>query len=253
MSKAKWAKHLGEATGKSIRWYLRWNERDDIIIRCGGFPNVSMMGTQGAINYNPKLLPRQAGYPMALPPPEEAISPFIIHDLGIQDGGCHRNIWQAWRSVVRKGPEWGARSCSILSSCLTFEDPRLNASGKPRSNPAGPHGPLERKSYDNLAHTSGRGQTRKPAKRAGLGQQSKKERDQALAEKEELKTALVESQKKEAELSQLQEKAYLLEDESARARLQSKHLENQRRKMLAELVEERAKTIEVEIQAEAAT
>ncbi|RDX85211.1 hypothetical protein CR513_33648, partial [Mucuna pruriens] len=58
MSKAEWTKHLDEATKKSISWYSRWNERDDMIIRCGEFPNVLVLGTQGAINYNPELLPR---------------------------------------------------------------------------------------------------------------------------------------------------------------------------------------------------
>ncbi|RDX97957.1 hypothetical protein CR513_19201, partial [Mucuna pruriens] len=55
MSKAEWTNHLDEATEKSIRWYPRLNERDDTIFRCGGFPNVPLMGTQGAINYNPEL------------------------------------------------------------------------------------------------------------------------------------------------------------------------------------------------------
>ncbi|RDX81457.1 hypothetical protein CR513_37859, partial [Mucuna pruriens] len=86
------AKHLDEAIEKSIRWYLRWNERDDTIIRWGGFPNVPLMGTQGAINYNLKLLLKQASYPMALPLPKKAIIPFFIHDLGVQDNGCLRNI-----------------------------------------------------------------------------------------------------------------------------------------------------------------
>ncbi|RDX78147.1 hypothetical protein CR513_41626, partial [Mucuna pruriens] len=74
MSKAEWTKHLDEATEKSI-------------YRCGGFLNVPLLGTKGAINYNPESVPRQVGYPMALPPPEEAITPFIIHDLGAQDRG----------------------------------------------------------------------------------------------------------------------------------------------------------------------
>ncbi|RDY10544.1 hypothetical protein CR513_04914, partial [Mucuna pruriens] len=87
MSKAKWTKHLDEATEKSIRWYPRWNERGDTIIRCGGFPNVPLMGTKGAINYNLELVPKQVSYPITLPPPEEAITPFIIHALGAQDRG----------------------------------------------------------------------------------------------------------------------------------------------------------------------
>ncbi|RDY04130.1 hypothetical protein CR513_12193, partial [Mucuna pruriens] len=94
-----------------------------------------MLGTQWAINYNPELVPRQAGYPMALPLPEEVITPFITDDLGAHDGRCLRDVHQAWRSVVRKGPEWGPQSCGASSSykawlqdrleqaSLTFEDP----------------------------------------------------------------------------------------------------------------------------------
>ncbi|RDX86858.1 hypothetical protein CR513_31753, partial [Mucuna pruriens] len=37
-------------------------------IGCKGYPNVPLSGTQGAINYNPELVSRQAGYPMIEPP-----------------------------------------------------------------------------------------------------------------------------------------------------------------------------------------
>ncbi|RDX73764.1 hypothetical protein CR513_46571, partial [Mucuna pruriens] len=116
MSKAEWTRHLDEVSKKSIHWYPQCNERDDTIIRCGAFPNVPLISTQGAINYNPKLVLRQAGYPMALPPFDEAITPFVIHDLGVQNGECLKKIRQAWRSVIRKGLEWGPRSCRASSS-----------------------------------------------------------------------------------------------------------------------------------------
>ncbi|RDX93867.1 hypothetical protein CR513_23818, partial [Mucuna pruriens] len=47
-----------------------------------GFPNVPLMGTQGTIYYNLEL----AGYPMVLPPSEEAVAPFVIHGIGTQNG-----------------------------------------------------------------------------------------------------------------------------------------------------------------------
>ncbi|RDX76681.1 hypothetical protein CR513_43303, partial [Mucuna pruriens] len=84
MTKAEWTICLDEATEKSIRWYPRWNKREDVTIKCRGFSNVPLMGTQGAINYNPVLTLRQAGYVMVLPPSEEVITPFVIHDLGVQ-------------------------------------------------------------------------------------------------------------------------------------------------------------------------
>ncbi|RDX93030.1 hypothetical protein CR513_24763, partial [Mucuna pruriens] len=57
----------------------QWNERGDMINCYGGFPNVPLMGTQGAINCNPELTLYQAGYPMVLPPSEEAMMLFILH------------------------------------------------------------------------------------------------------------------------------------------------------------------------------
>ncbi|RDX82953.1 hypothetical protein CR513_36198, partial [Mucuna pruriens] len=122
MSEVEWMRHLDEASKKTIRWYPQWNEREDTIIKCGGFLNVPLMGTQGAINYNSELVPRQAGYPMALPPFEEATTPFVMHDLGMQNGEFLKKIRQAWRSIVRKGPESRLEQVS-----LTFGVPWLNA------------------------------------------------------------------------------------------------------------------------------
>ncbi|RDX72164.1 hypothetical protein CR513_48399, partial [Mucuna pruriens] len=51
-----------------IHWYPPWNEREHMIIRYGGYPNVPFLGTQGAINYKPELASRQVGYPMIRAP-----------------------------------------------------------------------------------------------------------------------------------------------------------------------------------------
>ncbi|RDY00945.1 hypothetical protein CR513_15792, partial [Mucuna pruriens] len=67
LTKAEWTARLDEAIERFIRWHPQWNKREDVIIRCGGFPNIPLMGTQGAINCNPKLTLCQARYPMVLP------------------------------------------------------------------------------------------------------------------------------------------------------------------------------------------
>ncbi|RDX71673.1 hypothetical protein CR513_48947, partial [Mucuna pruriens] len=36
MSRVEWTRCLDEALEKSIRWYLQWNKREDVIIKCGG-------------------------------------------------------------------------------------------------------------------------------------------------------------------------------------------------------------------------
>ncbi|RDY06635.1 hypothetical protein CR513_09338, partial [Mucuna pruriens] len=43
--KVEWVTRLDEATEKTIRWYLQWNERESVIIKCEGFPNIPIMGT----------------------------------------------------------------------------------------------------------------------------------------------------------------------------------------------------------------
>jgi len=48
----------------SVNWFPRWKEgRTGVLISCGGFPNVPLMGTRGCISYNPVLAIRKLGYP----------------------------------------------------------------------------------------------------------------------------------------------------------------------------------------------
>ncbi|RDX73411.1 hypothetical protein CR513_46988, partial [Mucuna pruriens] len=119
-----------------------------MIIRCGGFPNVPLMGTQGAINYNPELVPRQAGYPMALSPFEESITPFIS---------------MTWKHKTRGVSGMYDKLGGVLleQARLTFRDPQLNTNREPHSSHAGLHGPLKRKSDDSLEHPSGKGANKK--------------------------------------------------------------------------------------------
>ncbi|RDY04082.1 hypothetical protein CR513_12249, partial [Mucuna pruriens] len=103
MTNKEWAQHLRHATERTVCWYPKWNEWKDIIYKCGGFPNVPLMGTQGCTNYNPTLVLRQFGYPMILPLIEEAITLFMVYGLGAQNGELFRRIMQAWRNVLKKG------------------------------------------------------------------------------------------------------------------------------------------------------
>ncbi|RDX79149.1 hypothetical protein CR513_40462, partial [Mucuna pruriens] len=161
LTKGEWTTCLDEATKKSIHWYSQQNEREDVIIKCGGFLNVPLMGTQGAINYNPELMLRQAGYPMVLPLIERAITPFIIHGIGMQNGEYIKRIRHAWKSIIRKGPEWGLWSCAASSSykawlkhrleqiSLTFNDPRFDTAKEPNLRSIEPQRPSKRNREDD--------------------------------------------------------------------------------------------------------
>ncbi|RDX97833.1 hypothetical protein CR513_19351, partial [Mucuna pruriens] len=100
--------YLRQSTYKLVRWYLKWNEREDVIYRCGGFPNVPLMGTQGCINYNTTTALRQLGYPITHPPMEELVTLFVVHGLRLQ------NV--AWGNVIKKGQELGPRSYGTSAS-----------------------------------------------------------------------------------------------------------------------------------------
>ncbi|KAL5187021.1 hypothetical protein HKD37_05G012766 [Glycine soja] len=75
---ANWDQLLASKEGASVNWFPRWKEgRTGVLISCGGFPNVPLMGTRGCISYNPVLAIRQLGYPMRGEPLEDELMPII--------------------------------------------------------------------------------------------------------------------------------------------------------------------------------
>ncbi|RDX89118.1 hypothetical protein CR513_29198, partial [Mucuna pruriens] len=168
------------------------------------------MGTQGAINCNPELALRQAGYPMVLPLSEEAVTPFIFHDLGAQEGEYLRKIHQAWKKVIKKGPEWGLRSygassgykswlwCRLETTFLTFNDPR-------------------EREFEVIAREKGLREL---------------EREQTLLEKEELTTTLEDARSREGnakdQIRQLREQIDLLKAEVVGHRFHNEYLERKK-------------------------
>jgi len=79
---------LASKEGVSVNWFPRWKEgRTGILISCGKFPNVPLMGTRGCINYNPVLAIRQLGYPMRGVPSEEGLIPFITRGFNSTNVG----------------------------------------------------------------------------------------------------------------------------------------------------------------------
>ena len=75
---ASWDQLLANKEGASVNWFPRWKEgRARVLIPCGGFPNVPLMGTRGCISYNLVLAIRQLGYPMRGEPLEEELTPVI--------------------------------------------------------------------------------------------------------------------------------------------------------------------------------
>ncbi|KAH1250168.1 hypothetical protein GmHk_05G013386 [Glycine max] len=103
---ANWDRLLASKEGASINWFPRWKEgRIEILISCGKFPNVPLMGTRGCINYNPVLAIRQLGYPMKGAPSEEGLTPFITQGFNSTNAGVLQRVHKAWEMSQRKDKE----------------------------------------------------------------------------------------------------------------------------------------------------
>ena len=57
----KWPKRVMSLTSHDIRWHDLRVDTSEIILSCGDFPNVPLIGTKCCINYNPLLALRQLG------------------------------------------------------------------------------------------------------------------------------------------------------------------------------------------------
>ncbi|KAL5154093.1 hypothetical protein HKD37_19G053524 [Glycine soja] len=103
---ANWDQPLANKEGASINWFPRWKEgRVGVLISCGGFPNVPLMGTRGCISYNPVLVIRPLGYPMRRAPLEEELTPIITRGFNKTNMEALQKVRKAWEMVQKKDKE----------------------------------------------------------------------------------------------------------------------------------------------------
>ncbi|KAH1198092.1 hypothetical protein GmHk_18G051725 [Glycine max] len=103
---ANWDQLLANQEGASINWFPRWKERRvGVLISCGGFLNVPLMGTGGCISYNPVLAIRQLGYPMRGAPLEEELVPVISRGFNKSNMETFQKGRKAWEVVREKDKE----------------------------------------------------------------------------------------------------------------------------------------------------
>ncbi|XP_050875414.1 uncharacterized protein LOC127079045 [Lathyrus oleraceus] len=74
-----WAQKLAPLNEGSILMYPKKIDPENIIINCGSFPNVPLIGSKGCINYYHVLALRQLGHPIWEWPKEAEIEEFILH------------------------------------------------------------------------------------------------------------------------------------------------------------------------------
>jgi len=103
---ANWDQLLSNKEGASVNWLPRWKEgRTRVLVSCGGFPNVPLMGTRGCISYNHVLTIRQLGYPMRGPPLEEELAAVISRGFNETNVEILQKVRKAWEVVQKKDKE----------------------------------------------------------------------------------------------------------------------------------------------------
>lgn len=97
-----WPQKLDALTPEAVNWYTPSIGKSKVIMSCGDFPNVPLIGSQGCINYNPILALRQLGYPMEVKPEREQLEPFILENFGKENTILLEKIKNAWILIHKK-------------------------------------------------------------------------------------------------------------------------------------------------------
>ena len=71
-------------TTEDILWYSRAYDDVNVILNCGNFPNVSLIGTKGGTNYNPRLALCHLGYPLMHKLDPEHVEEFVLYEGVLQ-------------------------------------------------------------------------------------------------------------------------------------------------------------------------
>ncbi|WJX71853.1 hypothetical protein P8452_55799 [Trifolium repens] len=131
MNAHEWSQKMISLTECSILWHARKINEREVIISCGDFPNVPLIGSRGCINYNPILAIRQLGYPMSRKPNDEVLKEFVLHDTNTNDPSTLQKIIQSWAQVHRKGNELRKRGITIKEPYSQWIKERVKKIGLP--------------------------------------------------------------------------------------------------------------------------
>ncbi|XP_050919737.1 uncharacterized protein LOC127137309 [Lathyrus oleraceus] len=114
----RWSNHLIGLTSKNLNWYkpgLGKLGNKEIIVKCGGFPNVPLLGIRGGVNYNPTLARRQLGYALRVPPTDRVVMESLSYNVP-DNTRMMEKVAKAWENVHLEGSAYfGKRDAGIYS------------------------------------------------------------------------------------------------------------------------------------------
>jgi len=105
----KWTQRIMSLTSYDIKWQAyRINVRN-VIMSCGEFRNVPLIGTRGCINYNPVLSLRQLGFVMNERPQDVEIAENVYFEKR-SDPARLEQVGKAWENIgIKDGSVLGKK------------------------------------------------------------------------------------------------------------------------------------------------
>ncbi|XP_058725979.1 uncharacterized protein LOC131597290 [Vicia villosa] len=128
---SKWVERIMGLRAKDIVWYNSALDDREVIMSCGKFKNVPLMGLRGGINYNPILAKRTFGYAFISPPEQTEIAENIFYHVATDNGQMAEAV-QAWKSICwRDKKHFGQRDCATYEDYTKWVESVVAVQGMP--------------------------------------------------------------------------------------------------------------------------
>ncbi|KAL5159112.1 hypothetical protein HKD37_15G043466 [Glycine soja] len=129
--KLSWPRRIMTLDPSDIVWYQAASDVGEIIVSCGEYPNVPLLGMRGGISYNPLLARRQFGYPIKTKPNNLALTNEFYLNHGDHSNKRER-FAQAWSAIRRLNrSQLGKKSDYVHESYTQWVIDRTNSFGLP--------------------------------------------------------------------------------------------------------------------------
>ncbi|XP_050911254.1 uncharacterized protein LOC127126375 [Lathyrus oleraceus] len=116
----KWTQRIMSLTSYDIRWQSCRMDVRNVIMSCGAFRNVPLVGTKGCINYNPVLSLRQLGFVMNGRPLDAEIAESVYFEKR-SDPTRLEQVGRAWKTIgVKDGVVLGKKFAVVMPDYIDW-------------------------------------------------------------------------------------------------------------------------------------
>ncbi|XP_058725569.1 uncharacterized protein LOC131596851 [Vicia villosa] len=123
----KWTHRIMSLTSYDIQWQRYRINVSEVIVGCGEFDNVPLIGTRGCINYNPVVSLRQLRYTLKDKPANHLISETVYFEKG-SDPEKPKRIIVAWKKIRKHyGAHLGKKESLALTPYVKWIEKRVGS------------------------------------------------------------------------------------------------------------------------------